>query len=444
MEELWKKRPEYALVDSLIRANNDVYLYGLPGIGKTTFINTIMKDVKARYIKINGITCQDKSGLLKSIVSKLSAEFDYEMPECLKMNSFIENLTYLISYLNEKELFNFEQDRFYIVFDNAEKMTSISAKYLSSLLKIKHILNINFTLIFISTCVEEKLDEFFYMKDMELVPKVQLNKPTREEIQQILSLYVAESEMFDAIKENPKKATALINDIAVTFSLTLHGINHFKTILKNMYHVIMANNILNQPGNFLSHKIYTALKKFYMDNPYAKITADELSKKIVELSYLELENFLNETSALEIRKCDIELSRIPAIILIACYLGNNNPEKTDKKLFKDYKRRNRKTKNPKEQKRDFQPIRFNRLLALTQSMISVIFEDFPEIQQFDQSIDFYSQVNMLVEMGYITKFSLANNEFEKIKFSCNLDFDTISALCKVHNIRLQDFLYQES
>ena len=50
---------------------------------------------------------------------------------------------------------------------------------------------------------------------------------------------------------------------------------------------------------------------------------------------------------------------------------------------------------------------------------------------------------MLVDLGYLTKFSLHNNEFEKIKYSCNLDLDTVSALAANHELRISDFLYTE-
>lgn len=48
---------------------------------------------------------------------------------------------------------------------------------------------------------------------------------------------------------------------------------------------------------------------------------------------------------------------------------------------------------------------------------------------------------MLVDLGYLTKFNLHNNEFEKIKYSCNLDLDTINALASHHDLRISDYLY---
>lgn len=61
-------------------------------------------------------------------------------------------------------------------------------------------------------------------------------------------------------------------------------------------------------------------------------------------------------------------AKIPKIILLACYLGNKNPENTDKKLFKDYKKKSRKMKdneNTTEFISDKEKLNLSRLIALS-------------------------------------------------------------------------------
>ena len=40
----------------------------------------------------------------------------------------------------------------------------------------------------------------------------------------------------------------------------------------------------------------------------------------------------------------IKLPKIGSIILIACWIGNRNPEKSDKKIFKDFSKKKKRFK----------------------------------------------------------------------------------------------------
>jgi hypothetical protein len=244
MTDFWKKRPEYELVKSLIKTNNHIYLFGLPGIGKTHFLNTILDETNIRFIRLNGMTCQDKSGLLRTLGNKLEKEFGFSLPESVKMNSLIEHLTTMVEHLRHKGQFEFNVEQFYIVIDNAEKMNTLSPKYLASLFKIKYLLDINFSVILISSSYDERIDEFFFLREFELIPKICIKKPSIEELQSIIYGFIENNQDFVFLAAHPKKMTDFIMDIIHSFYYTIQQINQYITIIKNIYQVLIETKTI--------------------------------------------------------------------------------------------------------------------------------------------------------------------------------------------------------
>ena len=137
---------------------------------------------------------------------------------------------------------------------------------------------------------------------------------------------------------------------------------------------------------------------------------------------------------------------IPAVILIACYFGNENPEKTDKILFKNNKNKhNKRTTNAfrdkKIKKESRKALGLLRLVALTQSLLSLI-EDYQKLtREYDENLMFYNQINDLVEEGFLTKTVVKDLEPSKIKFLCNVEKNGIMALCKKLNLKFFELLF---
>ena len=78
------------------------------------------------------------------------------------------------------------------------------------------------------------------------------------------------------------------------------------------------------------------------------------------------------------------LKIIPSFMLISSYVSGCNPEAMDKKLFKNYQKRYRKSSRNKILGVRA-PVGFNRLCALTQSLISLHFDhvEYEELGYFD-------------------------------------------------------------
>ena len=444
----YKRKDVVKLINDLIETGSNIYLYGLPSIGKTRFIQDLFKTTNYKNIRINGIECKEKGMLLKVLSQKLEREFQTKLSESAKISVFIENLTEFAENVKTNQNLDFSKENLYIMIDNFEHLQDISPKFFGSLLKLKNITNLNIYFILISSSLKENLNDMSYLHEIMIMPKILLPKMTTEEIQSILSDYLIIKYNSDIKKKNLEKLINEISkDITQNFYDILSNIITLKYIIDIIYTSIiqplLQKNMDVTYNSLKTNKPYKVIKKFLSENPYIKLNAQELRLKIEELSLNDLEIDLYQN--MQQGSVNIEnIQKIPSIMLIACFIGNRNLERMDKKLFKDYKRKTRKTIKVDEEKVIVKPIKYGRLIALVQSLISIAIENFEENIYFDQSVDFYSQLNMLVEMKYLNKITKAGDEFEKIKYLCTVDFDSVLALSNKLKIRFQDFLHKKS
>jgi len=237
-----------------------------------------------------------------------------------------------------------------------------------------------------------------------------------------------------------------VEDCVRAVEVVVWNINPYKNIIETLYLLIIAPNNENKKditiSTILSNRAYKMMKRHFCDDPCTRIDVLEMRSKINSLSLVDLETELTQNAQQSMNTIE-SLPKIPSIMIIACFVGNRNLERTDKKLFKDYKRKTKKVKN-EDEKVTMKAIKYDRLMALVGSLISVTIDDFEEKTWFDQSIDFYSQLNMLVDMKYFTKITKASEQFTKIKYICNVEYDSVLRLSSNLNLRLHDFLHQKS
>ena len=110
----------------------------------------------------------------------------------------------------------------------------------------------------------------------------------------------------------------------------------------------------------------------------------------------------------------------------------------DKKLFKDYKGKTGRGAGRTSKKNDggnLKSVKLDRLISLSQSILSQaeysekLKRDLdisinPEIDAYDQTSDFYSQIAALVDMKYISIYNI-DYSLSKAQFISNLDEQTI-------------------
>lgn len=431
--------PEYNILTSLVKSNCDVFTYGLPGIGKSTIVNEVLKGQGINFVKINCIGIDSKSTLLKTLSSKLKNDFAYGIKECSTMHALVSELG-AMKEVSERIQEDFQTNQMYVVLDNFEKLTNISEKFLSSMLRIKDSVNIHFSFIFICSSIHDRMEEILLQKEFSLIPKVNIKRPSMTLLKSILLDFVVKNNIFDANSQDSKAIDTFVTDFVYSFNSVVIRINHYKTLIIWIWTIMREYNQDIAFAKITSDGLYKFSKRYLINNPFERLDVKEILTAY-EKSFLNSYVFDLENAP---KKQELEVSKTQSIALVACYLGNRNPEKTDKRIFKDYKKRSKvKKSTKKEEEKKLKPLKFNRFLALMQALMSITLEDCRETQMFHHSMEFYAEVNALVEMGYITKMFTQNNAFSKMRYVCNLDAESIKSLCVNLKIRFSDFLYED-
>ncbi len=433
----FSETPQFHILTALIRQNNDVFVYGLPGVGKSSIVNQILAENSIRFIKVNCIGLEDKSALMRTLSWKLKKDLSFAMRECTNIHTFVSEVNHVTDQIESSE-----PEKLYLVFDNFDKVNDVSSKFLASLMKIKECSGIEFSFIFITSSISETVQEVFLQREFGLIPKINIKRPSLNILKGILIDYVMNNRMLEDIPKDQKSIDTFVTDIIYSFQSTVVDINHYKTILIWTCKILLEYKNDISFAKVTSEGLFKFTKKYLLQNPYERVNPKEIHDAY-DNSFLKGP----QTDVENLQKLpDLQVSPVQAIVLVSCYFGNRNPEKTDKKIFKDYKRRNKTTKRTAKKDDDIKlkPLKFSRFLALVQSIMSISIEDSRETQMFHHSMEFYAEINSLVEMGYITRIQPHNNILNKIKYVCNLDAERIKSLCTASHIRFQDFLYDSN
>lgn len=148
-----------------------------------------------------------------------------------------------------------------------------------------------------------------------------------------------------------------------------------------------------------------------------------------------------------------ELPKIPGLLLMACYLGNKNPESTDKEIFKANTNKSSNavilflTFQKRQLTRDPKTPNIHRILFMFQYLFNLWAElnDFDNSYEFsvrNQSVDFYSSFKLLEELKLIKRLHFNINEFENPKFECLCERALMNSIANSLGIPLTDYLGQ--
>lgn len=390
---------------NLITAGSDFSLLGASGIGKSTLINDLLNEMDISFIiKINCISNSSKGLILTTLANGLSDYFKKSnLKDIVKFNTLYSSLKN--SFCKEID------EKIVILFDNIEKL-DIDYSFFVDFFKIKTILPFQLSVIFVG--VSFKNDIFAKSYQLSLIPMLYLSLPDENFL-----LHVIKS----SIKGENSQITSFLNIFIHNFIDLVQNID----ILVNLALMLLP---------FSSDKLqYNKRQAILMENP--GLNESELEKKLQEN---EGKQYIMMPSI----KTDLFVDKIaffPAILIIASYFGTHNPEKSDKYLFKNYKKANKRSTKAFLKGDTQKNVGFIRLIALSQSLMSLNSKNLKEIDFFDQSLDFYSQLNNLVEEGYITRISQQTGDFEinKTKFICNVEKGVVERICEKLEIKFEEF-----
>ena len=423
-------------IRNFLKCGADFVLLGPTSSGKSTLILNIMKEMNTGYIKINCISSSNKAKILNNLQTELNDMFVKAKPR--KITKFSVFLDFMQEEATIKSLNNI---KIFVIFDNIEKLEA-SDSFFSHLFSLKNIINLQISFIFVGLFFKE--DILNKNHDISLIPKIYLPIPSEEFLKNVLY------DLHKNFCETEKKSddfTKFLNKFVGDFSIITRNIE----VLLNLAPILWFYKTA-------SKSVYEEAKKLLMENP--KIDSRDLKRKLQDLQNQSITNQQSQSNIytpIFLKK----LKLIPTVILIACYFGNENPEKTDKFMFKSYRNKfNKKTvssfQDKKIKKDGRKGVAFLRLVALSQSLISILgnsknennladknyYYDFKkEKQLYDQSLGFYNQINDLVEEGLMSRVNSKDLEPNKMKFLCNVERNAITGLCQKIEMKFGDFYY---
>ncbi|KRX09940.1 P-loop containing nucleoside triphosphate hydrolase [Pseudocohnilembus persalinus] len=277
---------------------------------------------------------------------------------------------------------------------------------------------------------------------MSLVPQFMLTPPNQEFQQDLLleylkdriRLYDEKQPIFSKVYDKIGPQIAL--NIVQVFGKQISDLGQLIHISWQIYQIIClsaanASNI----DHILTSRVFKTVKQILLENPImCEGNIEVLQKKVNDVMMKNEQEVQFEKQ----RGTIINLPSIPSIILIACWIGNRNVEKTDHKLFKERKVRYKRKKPPKafDIADKIKPIKINRLLALSDSLLSLYLPDLQENNQYDRSVDFFNQLAILEQYNFITKTANQKDELNQIKYVCNLEQASIQQLAQKLEINI--------
>lgn len=419
------------ILTNLILNGSDVVVLGPSGCGKSSLVLDLLNEEKVFsfdfLIKINCIGCPNKALILNGILNEMNEILGIEMQkECRKFDAFWKG----IQEIEKKH--KLWGKKMVIVLDNVEKM-EVEETFFTHLFELKEVSQLQINIIFIGMSLKE--DILIKNYHLSLIPKISLGVPPEPLLRNIIQNFLEEFKP-DWLKEG--KITKFVKEFEGNFFQVTKNIDILLKVAK-----LLAE--INKDKRLMDNRI----TKMLVMNPW--LDYEEIKKKLKEI-----DGFSNEKTKMEdvgntniIDQYLLNLPRIPLFILSACYFGCRNPEKTDRILFKAYKGYSSSKKSLGTSKNLYKDnfVSFPRLLALTQSLMSTCTKNLyeKEIQLFDQSVMFYSQIGDLMEKGYLKKVSPKTElNINKLKFGCNVDSGIIKMICEKINVTYEEFLNFEN
>ncbi|CAD8163753.1 unnamed protein product [Paramecium octaurelia] len=447
LEELFSETPQYNKLYWILGQYNNTYVIGPNGVGKTTAVHFCLDKLKIPYRRINMMQCLTKQSLLQAIVNEISELWNQELTKISKFSELIIRLNSIISTSNQKNR------RAYIIID-APQYPQIEFIYLQKLFALSEIKSKTCSVNFIFIC--NQLPNI-----IEMPLGITMIFQSFDEELQIRIIYAhimyraIMLEDYQVQKQDNVRAFAgqVAKDVFVTFSIITTNLNNLIQIAVGLFEnfIYQCVNLTNEEQLQIRQQ-YLIARKLLFENPFLQINSKEFKDLIEEVesqknpqqkSIQESKKQQAETKTaiqtLEIQK--IKLPKLPSLILLSSYYASRNPEKTDGTIFRDLKKNKRQSK-VKEQLKVKQKVSLYRLIAITQSLMSINEnKEFSiEKQQFNQSVQFYQQIQLLSDQGFIKVHHKKDDILNKIKLECQITEKQAFDLAAELNIQFNEFL----
>lgn len=460
----FRKEQEKRL-SALMLQNVSFCIYGPPGIGKSYCVRKLLSTDRIPFVEVSCLLYSNKSVLIKGIWQEAREKYSLPMDEGTSFYSFVSNLTAALEKTEKRKSLSSEHPgAFYIVLDDYHHFKAASSKIIKKLLSIPHTPTIKVGVILIShTPLSGAVAPEQHHFGNEILPKIRLHSYNVPETCEIVHSFLENEILPSAMNKEEKKLFQeaghdIVRDMVQTLGIVTNDIGRLLYLCEILYNILLEPVRLN-PRKYLAAPtlIITSKPENYMNaiklllnDPYAHYKSlDDLKIKIAIHNATAQQDTLliSDLMATDPSAYLVILPKIPSLMLVACYLGNRNPEKTDKRIFKATIARGRSTRavhleQDEGKPKNMQKMSMNRLISITQILLSLSEDSGQEIETFDQTIDFYSQLALLETQGLIAKQMNAKDSFSKSKYVCKASFDIIKSLSDKFGIKLNEFLIE--
>jgi hypothetical protein len=454
-------------INALIKNGVTFSLYGPPGLGKSYCLRNLLSSANVPYIEVSCLLYSNKAVLIKGICREMVDKYLLPIAETTSFFTFKQNLTKLVEDRESKQISS-DHPVFYILLDDFHHFKAASSKIIKKLLSIEQtpivrgsggkLLRLGIILVShmpISGIFSEQQN---FGED--IIPKIRLQSYNAVETSDIIHRFLQNEILPGRAASEEEKSLfkelgeEIARDIVQTIGLVTNDLGRLMYLAEILYTLLMEPVRLNPKKYIASPALlmtsrpdtYVQATKLLLNDPFAHYRSIEDLKVKMALRasdpQMEGQDSLNSIAAF------LNLTKVPAILVIACYIGNRNPEKTDKRIFKSSGAKTRLTSKGMQLETDeakqkvLQKLSLQRWIALTQVLLSCSEDKGEEIETFDQTTDFYSQIVMLEQQGFVSKQMNVKDPLNKSKYSCKASFEIVKSLSEKFSLKLNEFLIE--
>jgi len=302
----------------------NVFFYGPYGIGKTTFIKSVLSKTLKFYGYVDCILHKDENEIAKFLFETIFGLMKFNDPN-LKINSFLTLKEYFYKRGSKKR-------PVYLVFDNITRL--FGRKLFKKILSLKYSLRVEIRVILICDgfIPKVKFCSDFLLLEEDFI-RVLMPSPSKEHLAVVLSDKLSLSSTEDAFN-------IFIELIYQQYRQYTVDIHYFLYLCDVMLPVFLKgidlNNITEQDIPKLYSENFREVGKALINKLYIPLSSmEELDVKAIKYNDTEEVIFFSKKEETQFygQITRHGLTYLEAVILIAAYIACHNPEQTDQKIF---------------------------------------------------------------------------------------------------------------
>lgn len=391
---------------------SSVFINGNTATGKSYLVQKFLSLGKFHHSYINCIECFTSKLLYQTILKDVGLDVS---KACSTMTDFCR-------LLKQATLFENNQNKFYIVFDQAERLRTMDQHLLPAFLRLSELTSLNICVVLISGIVFEK---FLTTSGLYEPFKVHFSDYTKVELETIMAL--------DCPKEKTKDFYStychIILDVFFSICRDLNELRHLAIINFSKYCEPITN------GEIQEHEVR---KLWQCIVPHLRKTLQKVYLREVPSSQWEKMQQVKVHS--DKPAAQVELPYYSKYLLLAAYFASYNPATTDRRYFAKRtmgKLSNKAKSSIKAAKKVDKKFLGPKVFSIDRLM--AIFYSIAE-GGASTSSNILSQLSTLITLNLLTKAS-ADDQIDVPKYKCIIPLELAISVGKQVELDVVQYLH---